>query len=357
MKKDKSSYVFIGLFLGCIVLSFLIIKPFLTPIIAGIVGALVFYPVYNWLLRWLKRKNICALITTVIIFIVIFTPVVFLFQQVSYQAKVAYVLTKQRVTSGDLLGEDICNTQNPLCTINEYYKDLSSREDFVYQRNEAIDYFEGLLWRSTPDIVAAVPRFLLNLFLMSFVLFYILREGKGIFKRFEKVLPLKKKHKKKILKRLKNVTSAVMYGHVIAGLAQGIVGVIGLYIFNVTNPLILGAAMTFAALIPFIGTPIIWLPIALLKIADGVATGSNPILFNGIGLLLYGIFVISLIDNFVKPKIMGDRAQVNPAVILLGLLGGLVMFGLVGIFVGPLILALTMTMIDIYEADKDEITG
>lgn len=357
MKEDKTKYVFIFLFIALMTLSFFIIKPYITPIIAGLMMGLVFYPVYKFLVKKLKRENLCALITTILALLLILGPMIIIFQQLGYQAKVAYVLTKQRVISGNLLGEEVCNTDNVLCDLNKYFLQMSEKEDFIYQRNEFINYFESLLWKNTPNLVVAVPKVILFFFLMSVVMFYSLREGRGIFKRIENMVPLKPKHKNRLFKRLREVSNAVIYGHIIAGLSQGVVGIIGLYIFNVTNPILLGIVMTFSAFLPIFGTTLVWLPLSVLKVFEGVSSQNNVAIYNGIGLFLYGFFVISLVDNFIKPKIVGDRADVNPIIILLGLLGGLAIFGLVGLIVGPLVLATTMTMIDIYEADKDEITG
>jgi predicted PurR-regulated permease PerM len=106
-----------------------------------------------------------------------------------------------------------------------------------------------------------------------------------------------------------------------------------------------------ASLIPFIGTGFVWIPVALIKIADGFVAGDNFTALMGIGLLIYGTGVISVIDNILKPKLIGSKANINPLIILLGMLGGVTIFGIVGLIAGPLILALTVTLIEIYKTE------
>ena len=110
--------------------------------------------------------------------------------------------------------------------------------------------------------------------------------------------------------------------------------------------------MAFAALIPFVGTPIIWLPAALYRFSNGLASGNNWKITSGIILFLYGALIISTIDNFLKPKIIGDKAEVHPILVLLGVLGGLKLFGIIGIIIGPVILAVFKMVVEIYEEER-----
>lgn len=105
--------------------------------------------------------------------------------------------------------------------------------------------------------------------------------------------------------------------------------------------------MTIAAMLPFVGTAIIWFPAALINLASGDT-------FNGLGLLIYGLLIISTIDNLIRPKIIGDRSKVNPGLILIGVLGGIGLFGLIGVIIGPLIMAILTVFFEIYISDEFE---
>ena len=171
------------------------------------------------------------------------------------------------------------------------------------------------------------------------------------------MIPLKKSHKKEILKKIKEVNQAVLYGHVLTAAVQGVIAILGFYAFGVTSPLLWGLILMFFALIPFAGAPVIYVPISLIMMVDGISAMDQTVFLKSLGLLIYCSLIISSVDNIIKPKITGDIARINPAIILLGLMGGIALFGVIGIIVGPLVLALTITFIEIYEKEKDEITG
>jgi predicted PurR-regulated permease PerM len=110
--------------------------------------------------------------------------------------------------------------------------------------------------------------------------------------------------------------------------------------------------MAFAALIPFIGTPIIWMPAALYKIFNGLTANNNSAITQGVLLMLYGVLIVSTIDNLLKPKIIGNKAKVHPIFVLLGVLGGLKLFGVIGLVIGPVILAVGTIIVRIYEEER-----
>jgi predicted PurR-regulated permease PerM len=110
--------------------------------------------------------------------------------------------------------------------------------------------------------------------------------------------------------------------------------------------------MGFLALFPIIGTPLVWVPAALIKLMDGVINNEAGTIAAAIGLLLYGIFIVSSIDNILRPKIIGNHAKVHPWIILMGVLGGLLMFGFIGLIIGPLILTTFVILSELYAEGK-----
>ena len=153
------------------------------------------------------------------------------------------------------------------------------------------------------------------------------------------------------------VIFATVYGVIIVAIIQGIVGTIGFIIFDVPSPILLGLLLTFAALIPFVGTALVWLPASALVFLNGYLNADTTMIGKGIGLFLYGALVISLIDNLIRPKIISKEAKLHPVLILLGLFGGIRVLGPIGMVVGPLVLALLVSFVDIYQRDKHEISS
>ena len=150
---------------------------------------------------------------------------------------------------------------------------------------------------------------------------------------------------KNIFKQFNNLTYATVYGQFIVALIQGAVATVAYFLFGVGSPITWGLLTTFFALIPFLGTPIVWVPISLnLLISAEIA--------RGIGLLLVGIFIISTIDNLLKPRLIGKRASLHPVLVLIGVVGGLITMGLIGIIIGPLIISLLISFVEVYHKER-----
>ena len=138
------------------------------------------------------------------------------------------------------------------------------------------------------------------------------------------------------------LTQAVLYGQVMTAVIQGALGGIALFIFGVPNWIFWGAIMIIMAFLPVLGTPLIWVPAAVGLILDGEMA-------RGVGLLIFGATIVMNIDNFIRPRLVSGRTKVHPVLILIGVLGGLKIFGFIGMLIGPLVLALLMALIKFYE--------
>ena len=198
----------------------------------------------------------------------------------------------------------------------------------------------------------SIPIFILHLFILLFVMFFLFRDGKVFVDKIERLLPLKVRYRQHIFKKLSDMTYAVVYGSIIIAMIQGALGGIGFFIFGLSSPLLWGIVMVFAALIPYIGSTIIWFPAALMLIFNGYINLETTLMIKGILLMIYGIFVIGTVDNILKPKIIGDKAGLHPILVMLGVVGGLSLFGFIGVIVGPIILAMLVAFVDIYEEEK-----
>lgn len=183
---------------------------------------------------------------------------------------------------------------------------------------------------------------MVGLFIMFFVMYYGFRDGEGFIKRIRDLLPLEPALKESLFYEVRTITQAVLYGQVMTALIQGTLGGIGLLIFGISNWLFWGAIMIIMAFLPLLGTPLIWVPAAVSQILDGETA-------RGVGLLIYGSTIVMNIDNVLRPRLMSGRTKVHPVLILLGVLGGLKIFGFIGMLVGPLILAVLVAFTKFYE--------
>ena len=193
-----------------------------------------------------------------------------------------------------------------------------------------------------PDILGSLTELLLGLFIMFFVMYYAFRDGEHFLGHVKQILPLEPALKEKLFMEVRNVTQGVLYGQVMTAVIQGSVATLGLIMFGVGNWVFWGAIMLILAFLPVFGTALIWVPAAVDKLLAGET-------FEGIGLLLYGILIVTNIDNLVRPKLISERSHVHPVLVMVGVLGGLKMVGFSGMLVGPLILALLVALIQFWE--------
>ena len=182
--------------------------------------------------------------------------------------------------------------------------------------------------------------------------YYFLKDGNKLLAYAKSIIPIKSSHVNVLLKRFNDVTYAVVYGNVVVAVVQGILTCLGFFIFGVQSPLIWGIVTLFTSLIPFLGAVVVWLPASIFLIVAGYSSGDGLTLLRGIGLLLFGLLFISSIDNILKPRLIGGRANLHPALVLLGVIGGLSALGIIGLVIGPVLIALAATTITIASRSK-----
>ena len=336
-------------------LAFYITKPFLPALITGAIIAYLSYPLYEKILRHIKNKNLASLVVTIFIILLFTVPSIIVLGLVSKEAYSTYTTLNQHNLGTNFL-RIICKDEDWLaCKTTKSFIGFLPEDDLDYYLQASIKNITGFIIENVSKFLATIPSFLLNFFVMIFVIYYLLKDGESIGKRIKNILPLKELHKQNVLDRFHDITYAVFYGNISIAILQGIFGGMGFLILGIPSPILWGFVMMLFALIPYFGTAIVWLPAALNLIFIGYLQNDSSATIRGVILIIYGIFVISSIDNFLKPKLIGLKAKVHPILVLLGVLGGLNLFGFIGLILGPVMLALLMTFVDIYEEEKAEL--
>lgn len=316
--------------------SFLIVRPFIVAILSAAALAFVFYPLYKYFLIKFStnslKETISAILTCFIIILIVMIPVTIITIMLAGEVREGYVYWERIFTSPNF-------SLDLPPQIIQRLEDLSQfRDTLTSVATSMIGWLQGIL--------RVIPNVVLNLFVTIFSTYYFLKHGKDIYKFFHDVLPLPEGKYDKIIARFDNLSRGVILGQVVVGVVQGILAWIGFVIVSVPNPILWGFLTFLISIIPLLGAAIVWVPICLYLFIKGFYIGS---LWQAIFLLLYGTLVISAIDNILKPKIVGDRARVHPLVVLFGILGGIQLFGLPGVLIGPLVLTLFDVMIEIYK--------
>ncbi|MBI4151225.1 AI-2E family transporter [Candidatus Woesearchaeota archaeon] len=357
MKKEEYfKYFFLGFFVLIAYISYLIAQPFIGAILASFVLAYTFHPVYRWLVRRIRSPTLSALIVSFLLILLLIAPVFFFANDIVTDARVGYVIIKQKLATGNIFGV-ACpeGAETFACKITGPLKNVLADPTTNAYLQESISKGTTFLLTQLSGILLSLPKIILQLVVTFFLMFYLFIDGVELVNRSRRLIPLSEHHQHHILKKLQDVTFAVIYGSLIVALIQGALGGLGFWMFGVGSPLLWGIVMAILALVPLVGTAIVWLPASIFLMVLGASEADPSMVWRGIGLLLWGALVVSTIDNILKPKIIGDRAGLHPGLVLIGALGGLATVGFIGFVIGPLVLGLLKTLIDIYE--KEELQG
>ncbi len=203
---------------------------------------------------------------------------------------------------------------------------------------EAVARIRELLLASVPVLFGSLFNISLGIFVCLFVFYYFTKEGEAIWNGFLAALPLPGKLKTEMNREVTGIVRAILYGQLLTALVQGLVGGLGLALFQVPQALVLTVLMVLLSFFPFVGTPLIWVPAGVLKIMAGDT-------WQGIGLLAYGAAVVMNVDNVLRPRLIAMHSQVHPVVILIGIIGGTKIFGFIGFLVGPVIFAIFLQLL------------
>lgn len=354
-KDGVFKYFFIVLFIAITALAFWVALPFLNAILASAVVAYVFHPAYEWLGKYIRSPNLRAALVSAFILLLFLSPLFLIIESAAPDARYAYVRAKQKILTGEIFDVSCPEgKETTLCALSERIQRLVREPDFRYYLEDIVSKTTNFIIAKISGVVFALPIIFINLFVTFFAVFYLLRDGRKLVEYIKSLLPIHSRHREHIFVRLRDTAHAVVYGSLVIAIIQGALGGIGFWAFGVSSPQLWGVVMALFAFVPFVGTAVIWLPAGLIMLATGASEGNPVLIWKGVGLLLYGFFIVSGIDNALKPLLIGDRAKVHPVLVLVGVLGGLAVFGFVGFIIGPLVLAVFKVFLDIYQSEYEE---
>lgn len=338
-----------------LLLAFFITRPFLPALFTGGIIAYLSKPLHIWLLKYVKNRSLASLIVTIFIVLIVTVPVITALGLLSTEAYSAYSTLSEHNLGANFL-KIACKEESWLsCKAVKRLIGFFPDRDVDNYLQAVIERILEFITENISAFVVSIPSILLNFFVLIFVIYYLLKDGDSITDKIKNILPLKESQKQHVLATFHSVTYGVFYGNISIAVIQGVLGSIGFLLLGVPSPFLWGSVMILFALVPYFGAAIIWLPAALNLIFIGYLQNDNSYTVRGIVLIIYGIFVISSIDNILKPKLIGAKAKIHPILVLMGVLGGLSLFGFLGLILGPVMLALLMTLADIYEEEKAEL--
>jgi len=278
------------------------------------------------------------LVTLILIIIIFLLPFVFVASQIPKQAASIYDYSKENIAGKGFFDISCENDNSIKCNALNFitgsgYINIDNIINGVLKKVTEIAAF----------ILVRIPNMIIGIVLALFISFFLFKDGKSILINVVEMIPLDKKYSNKLIDKFGQVTYSVVYAHIIVAIAQGALGVLGFYIFGIESAIFWGVVMAIFALLPLIGPAIVWIPASILVILNGIIVNEYFEIGKGIGLFLYGLLIISTSDNLLRIKLVGGKGDVHPLTVLIGLIGGLSLFGLIGIFVGPIALSLLIT--------------
>ncbi len=340
--KSLATYFLFVLIAASLLLAVQILMPFLAPLVLAAAFAVVLRPLHQWLHRKLDgHDDLAALAVLLVVAICILVPLFFIATQIGWELAKLYGSIVDGTFSQNVSAIlHRIQTSLPPDMLGRDYTDALAGNLSSYTR-------DALAWITNhiTDAFSSIAGVLLNLFIFFVALFFFLRDGDVLKRNIIKLSPLKDGDDNVIFKHLGISINSVIKGNLLIALIRGIAAAIGFYFFGIPNPVLWGIVAGLAGLIPGIGIILVFAPAILYAyILVGWIQGTL--------LLLWGIFIVGLIDNALAPRFVGSGMQLHPLFVLLGIFGGIEYFGPVGLFLGPLSFSLIYALLSIYSSPE-----
>ena len=320
-----------------------LLKPFFAPILWACIIAILFHPMQVWLEeKWGERPNMTALITlTVCVFLVVI-PVLLLMTSFLQQGIALY----QRIGAGEIQpAQYIDRIRQAFPIVQDFLErigvDIASLRENATKAALATGSF---LTQNAVAVGVGTFNFLLKLALMLYIAFFLLRDGRTLIEKLVYVIPLGDERERLLFRNVAAVARATVKGNLVVAMVQGALGGIIFWVLDIPAPLLWGVVMAVLSLIPAVGASLIWLPAAVYLYADGQWVAASI-------LIAYGILIIGLADNVLRPILVGRDTKLPDWMVLLSTLGGIGLFGINGFVVGPLIAVLFIAFWQIFGKD------
>jgi len=344
-RKPASSTLFL-LALATLALYFcyVIARPFLTPVFLAVVIAIVFHPIQVRVQSRFRGRNAAALISTTLVLIVLVVPAIGLGVVVSREVHGLYRLLDERSAQQGGWNPYAMHMVDRLLGWAGQYIDIKSLD----MRGALLRWLEQIsrvLFSWGAHILSNILTLFAEAVIAFFTLFFLFREGGSIALRAASVLPLRTDQVDRLFTGINNSIIANVYGCLAVGVAQGTLLSLGFWVLGLPSPVLWGLVTALFSLIPIIGSAAVWGPaVIVLMVAEHW--------WKGLILLGWGAAVVGQIDGLVRPYVIGQRAKMHTLLVFFALLGGVETFGVMGLFIGPVALAITLVVLEMLHEEN-----
>jgi len=335
----------IALLAGAVYLCWQILQPFLIVLLWAAVLAVVFSPVHGRITRRIGSPAAAAGISTLLVVVTILVPIMFITVAVVAEARtVAQSLASHE---GPWLDPQ-SRLVGPVLQWLSRYVDVTQLQspDFIREKLEA---WSGFLAAGTVGLVGGLLSAIVQMFLVVFTLFYLFRDGDAIGNAVADMMPLDDTQMSDVLGRTREVIAGSVYGVVMIAAIQGALGFFIFWVLGLPSALLWGVVMFFLSMIPSAGAFLVWAPAAVYLAATGAWT-------RAVILVVWGVLVVGSIDNVLSPRLVGKRTCLHELAIFFAVLGGIQVFGVLGVVLGPVVIAVTLALVEIVRDANRKIT-
>lgn len=330
---------------GITLLFLMVIRPFLLAVLLAAILAGMTYPLHRWIRNRLGGREALAAVATLLLFLLcVGLPLAGFLAMVANEA----VQVSRGAEAWFQEQEDV------LAQARRWIERIPYADRLLPEATELATQFRSLIERTGPALMgklAAATRgtlaFFLQLFVLLYALFFFLVDGPEILRTTLHYLPLGPKQEEMLLERFLSVTRATVKGSLLIGVIQGTLAGLAFWVAGVPGAAFWGTVMVVLSVIPALGAAIVWIPAVIYLLVVGETTA-------GLGLLVWCAVLVSTIDNFLRPRLVGRDAQMSDLLILLSTLGGIILFGAIGFIIGPIVAALFVTIWHIYGETFDD---
>ncbi len=326
-------------------LVFLVFQPFLVPLAWGAALCVILFPLHRRVRNFIKRPNLAALVSTLVLAAVIVAPTLVVLGAVTTQAVQLADYVQNEWEAGRLPLAKLWSWI-PLERVMQWLAERGVNEEQVREFvTKKMADVAGLLAALTGVLARNILLFFFDLFVALLTAFYLFRDGPALLDRVRQALPLDDAHREGLFYITHNVLYASVISGIVVAVVQGILGGITFWILGIKAPLVWGMAMAFFAFLPIVGPWVVYVPAVVFFLISEEYT-------KAIVLLVLGTVLISSVDNILRPLLVSGRAQLNGLLVFISLLGGVFAFGALGLVLGPILVALADAVLEVYAAKQ-----
>jgi predicted PurR-regulated permease PerM len=343
---NPSRLFLLALTLVALYLCYVLFRPYAGPVVLAVVIAIVFHPLYSYFLRRFRKPNSSALVSTLTTLVITVVPLVFVGIAISGELSSLYQsLAARSAGRGGIASYFFQGIEEMISWIGRVIPIPALDVRGMVMRR--VGELSGSLVQWGAGLLGNLFSFVVNTVIASLVLFFLFRDGETGLKYLASVLPLPKDRIEELQHRISSTLVANFYGGVAVGAAQGTLTALAFWVLGLGSPILWGLVTAVFSFVPVVGSAAVWVPAGVVLLFTGHVV-------KGIVLLAWGAGVVGLADNVIRPWIISGRTQLNTVFVLLSLLGGVQAFGILGLFIGPVILSVTAALLEMMRAEYEE---